>query len=806
MRSELYINQYIRQFQNLKREFWNYEDGCMLTALQTMYHATQDETYVKVMQDFLEQYILEDGTIRWYDEAEYSLDKIPSGRALIFLYQHTGMEKYKLAADRLRAQLDHQPRTDSGSFWHKNIYPYQIWLDGLYMAGPFYLLYEREFHEGKGFADILHQFENTRKFLYSEEYGTYIHVYDEKRIQPWADKKTGKSPNFWSRAIGWYLMALADCCELMPQEETGRSYLVTLWKEAVDGMLRYQDKESGLFFQLTVLRDTGGNYLETSSSAMVAYSLLKGVKLGVFGLEYFEMATRILCALADQKLNIRDGRIHLDGICAGAGLGPANRPQRDGTVRYYLSEAVVSDEQKGVAAFIMAYGQWLQTGGVTRAVEEVKLVEMNDVYQMRHSPNALEKLVVGYGHGHETVEVPMKSLAAVLVPQNMGVTDTEQEVIQKALDHPIGTVPLEEMAVGKKRVVIITSDSTRPMPSWKVIPAVVKRLEDAGVDRSCITIVFALGSHRRQTEEEKIHLVGEDIYRNYRCMDSSEFELVHMGDTKEGTPIDIAEAVANADLKICLGNIEYHFFAGYSGGAKAIMPGVSTVAAIQKNHVKMLHPMAHAGVLEGNPVREDLEEGAQICGVDFLLNVVLDEHKQIIHAVAGDLVKAHRAGCRYLDGVYRCEIREQADIVIVSQGGAPKDLNLYQTQKALANAELAVKQGGIIILVGACPEGPGSQIFEDWMRQAENVDQIMERIQKEFVIGGHKAASFARALKRARILLVSGLDKELVKEMFMEPFDHVQEAYDAAVKEKGQDARVIVMPYGGSTLPVVVEE
>lgn len=220
----------------------------------------------------------------------------------------------------------------------------------------------------------------------------------------------------------------------------------------------------------------------------------------------------------------------------------------------------------------------------------------------------------------------------------------EEEIIERALDSPIGTERLEKMASGKKDVVIITSDITRPMPSWRVLPHVLKRLEKAGVSRSHITVVFAMGTHRRHTSEEMRHLAGDEVYNTCRCMDSSECSFIHMGETKAGTPVDIADKVAHADLRICLGNIEYHFFAGYSGGAKAIMPGVSTMQAIRKNHSRMIHPMAKAGTLEGNPVREDLEEAAGICGVDFLLNVVLDEHKNVIHAVAGELKEAHRQG------------------------------------------------------------------------------------------------------------------------------------------------------------------
>ena len=248
------------------------------------------------------------------------------------------------------------------------------------------------------------------------------------------------------------------------------------------------------------------------------------------------------------------------------------------------------------------------------------------------------------------------------------------------------------------------------------------------------------------------------------------------------TPVRITRVVAEADRRICLGNIEYHYFAGYSGGAKAIMPGSSTPEAIQANHSMMVDERARAGNLKDNPIREDLEEGERMCPADFILNVVLDEHKKIIHAVAGDVTEAHRAGCKFLDSLYQVEIPEKADIVIVSQGGAPKDANLYQTQKALDNSKHAIKPGGSIILVGACQEGMGSAIFEEWMTQAGRPEDLIERIRKNFKLGGHKAAAIAQILKRADIRLVSEMDPNFVRSIFMEPYESLAPAFADAMR------------------------
>jgi len=408
---------------------------------------------------------------------------------------------------------------------------------------------------------------------------------------------------------------------------------------------------------------------------------------------------------------------------------------------------------------------------------------------------------IGFGTTPQDVHLPDKNVIDILLPNQVEITSFGEEEVIRALGDPIGTKSLEELAVGKKNVVIITSDITRPMPTKVVLPPVLEVLYKAGVSNEDITVVLALGSHRKHTEEEKAKLLG-NCYGKVRCIDSVDEGFVHMGTTPRGTPVDIATAVANADLRICMGNIEYHYFAGYSGGAKAIMPGVSTRAAIQANHSHIVEEGSITGRLEDNPLRQDLEAALDICPVDFIVNVVLDEHKQVVRCVCGDIIKAHRVGCRFLDLFYRKEIVELADIVLVSQGGAPKDLNLYQTQKALDNAKHAVKKGGIIVLVGSCKEGMGEKTFEEWMTKSKTPEEMIVRIREDFQLGGHKAAAIAMVLQNADIYLVSDLEDEFVESIFMKPFSSVQKALDAAFAVKGQDARVLIMPYGGSTLPV----
>lgn len=415
------------------------------------------------------------------------------------------------------------------------------------------------------------------------------------------------------------------------------------------------------------------------------------------------------------------------------------------------------------------------------------------------------KLYIGFGTGKQELLLPDASVMDVLHENPVEITLRGEKEVRRALREPVGTPRLKDIVRPGEKIAVITSDITRPMPTYKVMPALLEELSAAGVRDGDITLVFALGSHRPMTEEERRHLAGEEVFRRIRCVNGDSSDCVHMGTTSRGTPVDIVRTVAEADRRICLGNVEYHYFAGYSGGAKAIMPGVSTRAAIQSNHSMMTDPAACVGNLDTNPLRQDLEEGAAICGVDFILNVVLDEHKEIIFAAAGDLVKAHRAGCRFLDRLYRKPIPHRADIVIASQGGAPKDLNLYQTQKALDNAKHAVRDGGIIILCGSCREGLGEKTFEEWLTGAKTPEELTERIRKEFRLGGHKAAAIAMVLQHAEIYLVSEMAPEFVRSLFMTPFASVQEAYDAAAERLGKNASVLVMPYGGSTLPYVTE-
>jgi len=413
------------------------------------------------------------------------------------------------------------------------------------------------------------------------------------------------------------------------------------------------------------------------------------------------------------------------------------------------------------------------------------------------------QLNLGFGTGFQKVNIPNENIQDILLANAINHELVGPKEVERALAFPIASRRLRDIVKPGEKITVITSDITRPLPTWEILPCVLDELYAAGIKKQDIVLVFALGSHRRQSEEEKKHLAGIRAWNEICCVDSDQDDCIHLGVTRKGTPVDITRIVANADRKICIGNIEFHYFAGYSGGVKAMFPGVSTNNAIQCNHKLMISEDACTGKIDGNPLRDDIEEAGKIAGVDFIVNVILDEQKRIVKAVAGDPVKAHREGCRYLDRMYKKELKKRADIVIVSQGGAPKDLNLYQTQKALDNAKHAVRKGGIIILIGSCKEGMGNKVFEEWMINSESPQSIIDRIGNDFKLGGHKAAAIAMVLKKAEIYLVSDMPDALVKSIFLTPMPSAQMALDKAFEKLGRNASVVVMPYGGSVLPYV---
>lgn len=403
-----------------------------------------------------------------------------------------------------------------------------------------------------------------------------------------------------------------------------------------------------------------------------------------------------------------------------------------------------------------------------------------------------------YGHQKLSFE-PTVSPSSILT---LGVHRSNIDAIKLALLAPMDSPPLHSLVHPGQKVVIITSDITRPCPSDRLLPPLLEELNRVGVRDEDVTVVFGLGSHRKHTDDERLSLVGKEILKRVNCIDSDPQDTILVGKTSRGTPVEIFSPVVKADVRIVVGNVEPHYFAGYSGGAKAILPGVSSLNTIRANHGLMVDPRCRGGNIEDNPIRLDIEEGAAMVGIDFMLNVILDSEKNIMAAAAGNWKTAHRWACRVVDAVSMTTISTLADIVIVSAGGFPKDINMYQAHKALENAVVAVKPGGQIIWLAECPDGLGHPIFEEWMVGSPPA-QILERIQQHFVLGGHKAAAIARILQRARILLVSALPDDLVRACSLEPYRDLKEAYQVALKRAGPNPTVTVIPEGASVMPKV---
>lgn len=331
---------------------WNYIDGCMMTALLSMAEITGEREYFDFVEGFIDSYILDDGTIRTYAPEKYNLDDINEGRVLLPLYRATGKEKYRLAAQKLKHHLDTQPRTIEGNFWHKAIYPNQVWLDGIYMAQVFYALYQKEF-AGGDYSDILRQIQNVRERMFDSEKKLYYHGYDASRAAFWADPVTGCSKNFWLRSIGWFSVALADLLEIVTGSE--RDALAAIFKELMAGIEQYADSDTGMYYQVPDQVGRAGNYLETSGSSMVAYAMLKGARLGILPKEYAAKGKKTFSGIGEKYLSFTEDTLNLGGICLVAGLGPESNRRRDGSYEYYISEPVVENDAKGVAPFILCY-------------------------------------------------------------------------------------------------------------------------------------------------------------------------------------------------------------------------------------------------------------------------------------------------------------------------------------------------------------------------------------------------------------------------------------------------------------------
>ncbi len=337
-----------------KKPAWNYIDGCMITALLCASEITGEKKYFDFVENFIDYYVFDDGTIRGYSKEKFNLDDVNEGKVLFELYEKTHKEKYKKAISLLESQLEEQPRTATGNFWHKQIYPNQIWLDGLYMGQVFSALYKKYFGN-KDYSDVVNQYKSVRKLMFDENKKLYYHGCDCSKKAFWADKETGCSKNFWLRSIGWFCISLIDIIEFI-DDENAKSELVKIFAEEIDGISQYADKETSMYYQVVDKGGEEGNYLETSGSSMIAYAMMKGARLGVIDGKYAEQGRKTFDGICKKYLSISEnGDLNLGGICLVAGLGPEDNPRRDGSYEYYISEPVVENDAKGVAPFVLCY-------------------------------------------------------------------------------------------------------------------------------------------------------------------------------------------------------------------------------------------------------------------------------------------------------------------------------------------------------------------------------------------------------------------------------------------------------------------
>lgn len=334
---------------------WDYEQGLMYKAIEKVWNRTGNGKYYEYVRRDMDRYVQKDGSIRTYKYDDFNLDNIPTGRALLTLYQQTqpDKDKYRKAADLLWKQIENQPQTKEGGFWHKKRYPYQMWLDGLFMAEPFAAEYSLIFNHPEHFDHIAKQFALIEKYAVDDKTGLIYHAYDESKEQKWADPKTGRSPHFWSRAIGWYAMALVDVLDYIPANHPERANLIKYLQRLAPALVKYQDAKSGVWYQMTTQGTRKGNYFEASASCMFVYALAKGVRMGYLPASYLASAqkgyTGILKEFIEEEAN---GTISLNKTVSVGGLGGS--PYRDGTYEYYLSEPIRKNDLKGVGPFIFA--------------------------------------------------------------------------------------------------------------------------------------------------------------------------------------------------------------------------------------------------------------------------------------------------------------------------------------------------------------------------------------------------------------------------------------------------------------------
>ncbi len=387
------------------------------------------------------------------------------------------------------------------------------------------------------------------------------------------------------------------------------------------------------------------------------------------------------------------------------------------------------------------------------------------------------KIDLPYGHDTIAIQIPSEKLVGTFVPRALTPASDPAEALREALANPVSSPRLKDLAAGTKSVAIGIEDSTRPVPNVLLVDAVMSELVAAGIRPQNVKVIVATGLHRPMTNDELAGALGRWFgvvgHENHDADNPQ--GLARLGKTSLGTEISVNRSFIEADLRITTGDVEYHQFCGYGGGVKCVYPGLADAAAIRMNHSRMDLPGTGPGRIDGNPVREEINEVGRIAKVDFNLSVAMDAAHRIVAVRAGDPDQSFRQACQFVDEMYAVEVPRRADLVIASPGGHPKDIELYQSQKAIEEATQVVKPCGNVLIAARCDEGSGSQRFEEWMDAAYSADDIIRRIQDEFVMGGHKAYQIAREVQRAKVHLYSEIPPGRVRSWMMNPTRSVHE-------------------------------
>jgi len=411
-------------------------------------------------------------------------------------------------------------------------------------------------------------------------------------------------------------------------------------------------------------------------------------------------------------------------------------------------------------------------------------------------------------YGNTEVECQLaeeKVMNIIKANEKEGVDNPLQE-IKDSIKNSYGTPPLKKIVETEKPedIAIIVNDVSRPTPYNYMLPPLLENLHKAGIKKEQITFYIATGIHDPHTREENIEIFGEELVNNYRFISHDpDNDLVYKGELSTGNKFYVNRKVDEADFIILTGVILPHYFAGFSGSRKSILPGVAGRETIETNHSRMVDLMGHLPEIRKNPVSQEMIEAARIMDVKYILNVVTNSKREIVKVVAGDLEEAWYAGVEASAAMYHVEIEEKADVTIVSSGGYPRDYNVYQSQKALDHADHATKEGGTIILLAECRAGLGEETFENWMKDAGKPADNVTRIKEKFVLGGHKAFAISKVAQNKEIILISDLNQETTDLLFATKIDTLKEALSYVEEKYNGDYSAIIMPQGSLTVPVI---